>query len=141
VTVASFLAPLSGFSDSALVVMASGFLTPAANQNGPAFGLLAVTASGATVLLPAVSSVRNVTQRGNLMVFPNPGSGKFQFIMPSGKTLKEIRVISMLGKSETISSEISGKIVSVNAAFSAGMYRLEAIAADDTVHSATFLVE
>lgn len=141
VTVASFLAPLSGFSDSALVVMASGFLTPAANQNGPAFGLLAVTASGATVLLPAVSSVRNVTQRGNLMVFPNPGSGKFQFIMPSGKTFKEIRVISMLGKSETISSEVSGKIVSVNAAFSAGMYRLEAIAADDTVHSATFLVE
>ena len=49
--VASFEADLSAASDAALVVAASGFLTPA--ENDPAFGLLAVFANGDTALLPA----------------------------------------------------------------------------------------
>lgn len=55
-TVAAFSAPLSAFADSALYVLASGFLNPAANQNGAAFGLLAVTAGGRAILLPAASN-------------------------------------------------------------------------------------
>lgn len=49
--VASFGADLSAASDAALVVAASGFLTP--GENDPAFGLLAVFANGDTALLPA----------------------------------------------------------------------------------------
>ena len=47
-----YLADLSGLSGQAITVFASGFLDPAANQDGARFGLFAATASGAVVELP-----------------------------------------------------------------------------------------
>ena len=55
-TVAQFGAPLStlNLADSALVVLASGFLNPANNSNGPAFGLYAALPTGGDLVqLPA----------------------------------------------------------------------------------------
>jgi hypothetical protein len=54
--VASYEAPLStlGLQDSAIIVVASGFLDPSVNSNGPAFGLwVALPAGGPLVELPA----------------------------------------------------------------------------------------
>ena len=57
VTVATYSAPLSTLSldGAALVVVASGFLNPANNSNGEAFGLyVALPAGGALIPLPPV---------------------------------------------------------------------------------------
>lgn len=59
-TVAAFTAPLAAFQDSALVLLASGFLNPAANQNGAGFGLLAVTPAGRAILLPVADNPARV---------------------------------------------------------------------------------
>jgi len=63
--VVSYEAPLAtlGLEDAAITVVASGFLDPAANSNGPAFGLwVALASGGALVELPlyAVDPVSRV---------------------------------------------------------------------------------
>lgn len=47
----SFIAPLNGFGGKTAAVFASGFLDPAANQNGSDFGLFAALADGTVIEL------------------------------------------------------------------------------------------
>ncbi|MEM6327044.1 MAG: DUF4397 domain-containing protein, partial [Bacteroidota bacterium] len=61
--VASFTADLTGAGGIAATVLASGFLSPGNDQEGPAFGLLLAFPNGNTALLPAVTTAPLGTTR------------------------------------------------------------------------------
>jgi hypothetical protein len=80
-TVASYGAPLAALSltGQAITVLASGFLTPANNSNGPSFGLWVALASGGTLIpLPLINptSPTAIDEKSKLKdflsVYPNP---------------------------------------------------------------------
>lgn len=76
-TVAAYDAPLAtlGLADSALVVLASGFLNPTNNSNGPAFGLwVALPGGGNLIELPVSSTIgfEDATNLENVTIYPNP---------------------------------------------------------------------
>jgi hypothetical protein len=74
---AAYNAPLTGFRDSALFIVASGFLNPATNKNGAAFGLFAITTSGNVIELPAATTTgirKNAANAVAVNIFPNPAT-------------------------------------------------------------------
>lgn len=77
--VASYSANLQSLNlgGAAITVLASGFLNPANNSSGPAFGLYAATAAGGNlVMLPVYTSVGNINkERNNVTIWPNPSTG------------------------------------------------------------------
>lgn len=75
--IAEFSAPLTELAGQSVAVLASGFLNPTVNKNGPAFGLWAATQSGGSLieLPPVVTSVGEVVGAFDpAMVTPNPAS-------------------------------------------------------------------
>ena len=78
VTVASYSAPMEtfGLNGQSLAVIASGFLNPAENNNGPAFGLfVALTSGGSLIELgPTTSVTENASEEMISRVYPNPST-------------------------------------------------------------------
>ena len=77
-TVATYSAPLQtlGLGNSAITVLASGFLNPAVNSNGKSFGLWAALPSGGKLVeLPIVTGIKDINfKKDNLRLYPNPAS-------------------------------------------------------------------
>lgn len=100
VTVASYSAPLSTLQldGQAIVVVASGFLDPSNNSNGPAFGLyVALSAGGALVELPsATASIENINNE-KINLYPNP-SVDFVTITGLESSNSNLSVVNQLGK-------------------------------------------
>ncbi|TXB64306.1 DUF4397 domain-containing protein [Vicingus serpentipes] len=106
VTVATYSAPLSTLSldGAALVVVASGFLNPANNSNGEAFGLyVALPTGGALIPLPPVFPTSiNEIENVSIDYFPNPTNG-----------LVNIKGINLNNYNISI-TDVSGRLIQSN---------------------------
>ncbi|NBC57886.1 MAG: DUF4397 domain-containing protein, partial [Bacteroidetes bacterium] len=97
--VAAYEAPLQtlGLADAAITVVASGFLDPANNQTGPAFGLwVALPAGGALIPLPEKSIGTETFNEQNFSFYPNPAQNKLN-LQTTGQ-VEEVKVYNMLGQ-------------------------------------------
>ena len=101
--VASYGAPLQtlGLQGASLAVVASGFLNPANNSNGPAFGLwVALPAGGNMIPLPVVTSVVENTANAAITLFPNPATTEMNVNIDAATPIANVvvRVMDMTGR-------------------------------------------
>lgn len=84
-TVASYQAPLQtlNLQGAAITVLASGFLNPAANSNGPAFGLWVALATGGDLIpLPTSTLSNSDFDVAKLALYPNPANEQLNLNIP-----------------------------------------------------------
>lgn len=100
--VAAFSAPLATLTldGAALVVVASGFLDPSQNSNGPAFGLFAASPLGGALLeLPSAPLGVDDFDVTSFAIYPNPATDRLS-VSVNGLDLADytIAITDMLGR-------------------------------------------
>jgi hypothetical protein len=102
VTVARYQAPLATLSldGAAITVLASGFLDPSQNSNGPAFGLFVASPAGGA-LLPLPSAPLSVSEfdSSTFVIYPNPTNNSLT-IAGKGFEMSQytVAITDMLGR-------------------------------------------
>ncbi len=104
VVVASYDAPLATLNliDSAIIVLASGFLDPSVNSNGPAFGLYVALPSGGNLIAlpPSVSTgLAELSNQKDLNIYPNPAQNNI--------TIQNLE----LDRAKVTITDLTGKVV------------------------------
>ncbi|KAB1063234.1 T9SS type A sorting domain-containing protein [Salibacter halophilus] len=124
-TVAGFSAPLAtlNLQDSAITVLASGFLDPSQNSNGEAFGLWAALPEGGNLVeLPSVpTSVDEVVNKENVSIYPNPAVDQLTIELPND-VQGEVEIYDMLGSMVRTDRLNSARNVIDMSELSAGQY-------------------
>jgi hypothetical protein len=85
VTVASYQAPLQtlGLDGAAITVLASGFLDPSVNSDGPAFGLWVALATGGDLIpLPEIPLSVDSFGLNTISLYPNPARETINLSIP-----------------------------------------------------------
>jgi hypothetical protein len=138
-TVASFLAPLQTLEleGTALTVIASGFLDPSQNSNGPAFGLwVATAAGGALIPLPTNDLSINGNSKAVFTTYPNPVKDVLNLEFPQPVDQFSANVVDLSGRVIlSTNSFVNGIDVS---GLSSGMYMLE-VNADGASNAIKFI--
>ena len=101
-TVASYLAPLQtlNLDGAAITVIASGFLNPAVNSDGPAFGLWVATAAGGNLIpLPTAPLSVNENDLESIRIYPNPANSIINIDIPFSYDNSKVRLFDVNGRS------------------------------------------
>ena len=126
VTVARYSAPLGtlGLQGAALTVVASGFLNPAANSEGPAFGLWVALASGGNMIaLPSIPLSSQGFDFSTVAIFPNPTSEVLNINIPFSFDTVSGQVIDISGRAVKSINKVENSIDVSN--LSNGLYVLD----------------
>ena len=129
--VASYQAPLETLSldGEAITVLASGFLNPSLNSNGPAFGLwVALPSGGNLVQLPLSTLSAEEFNKPKIVAFPNPAKGEIFLSIPFGFSQIQNTVFDQNGRKVLYESGNSIDIQNL----ATGIYLLESTV-DDVV--------
>lgn len=143
-TLASYQAPLASLnlSDSAMVVVASGFLDSTQNANGPSIGLFAALPSGGNLIkLPLATAVSIEEMNVNveeLNVYPNP-TNDYLTIDNVDLSVASFRIIDLEGvEVSTGSYTIENGRIDVTS-ITEGAYQLEILDQDQVIGRANFI--
>lgn len=101
--VVAYNAPLAtlGLQGAAITVLASGFLDPTMNSNGPAFGLWVALASGGDLVpLSVATGVSDLSALGSgIRVYPNPATVNTTLEMTEQEVTRvDLQVVDMSGR-------------------------------------------
>ncbi len=96
--VASYAASLQslGLADEAITVVASGFLDPAANQNGADFGLWAALTAGGPLVELTETIGTNAFTDSNFSYYPNPVDERLN--ISSNGIVETVQIFNMVGQ-------------------------------------------
>ena len=134
--VASYSTPLAtlNLQGASLVALASGFLAPGNNSNGPDFGIwVSLPTGGNLIQLPIVTSIENKTSNIGLNVYPNPASDKLMIsnFINAEKTV--VNIYNSIGEL-VLTQQLQANTSSTNTIeveqLSNGLYTVEVIGND-----------
>jgi hypothetical protein len=140
--VQSYSAPLStlGLTDSAITVVASGFLDSTVNSNGAAFGLWVALAKGGELIPLSVATPTSLAELNSddvANIYPNPANHIVNIVSKSG-VFQSISVIDANGKTIAKDYNTENSILDISA-FPQGMYLIQMLDVNGKLYIEKFI--